>query len=69
MDRLKDVLKNNLLPLIGGVLGAVGGYLYWMKIGCTTGACPMTSSPLMSVMWGAIMGALVFSLFKREEDK
>jgi hypothetical protein len=69
MYKLKDVLKNNWFTLIGGAFGAAGGYLYWLKVGCTTGTCPITSSPLMSVIWGAAMGILVFNLFKRERRK
>jgi hypothetical protein len=69
MDRLKNVLRNNRLTVIGSVAGGVGGYLYWLKVGCTTGACPITSSPVMSVVWGAAMGILVFNLFKTERRK
>jgi hypothetical protein len=69
MDRLKNVLRNNWLTVIGGVVGGVGGYLYWLKVGCTTGACPITSSPVMSVVWGVAMGVLVFSIFKTERRK
>jgi hypothetical protein len=69
MDRLKNVLRNNWLTLVGGVVGGAGGYLYWLNVGCTTGACPITSSPVMSAVWGAAMGILVFSMFKTERRK
>jgi hypothetical protein len=69
MDRLKNVLRNNWLTVIGGIVGGVGGYLYHVNVGCTTGACPITSSPVMSVVWGAAMGILVFSMFKTERRK
>jgi hypothetical protein len=69
MDKLKNVLRNNWLTVIGGVVGGVGGYLYWLNVGCATGACPITSSPVMSVVWGAAMGILVFSIFKTERRK
>jgi hypothetical protein len=67
MDKLKNVLKNNWLMLAGVAIGAVGGYLYWLKIGCSSGACPITSSPVISTIWGAVMGGLIFSIFKKEK--
>lgn len=49
---------------MGGILiGAVGGFLYWRYVGCAGGACPITSSPVMSTLWGALMGGLLFSMF------
>lgn len=66
MDKLKRFLKNNRLTLIGVLLGAVGGYLYWYFIGCNTGSCPITSSPVNSAIWGAVVLGLVFSMFKKE---
>lgn len=64
MDNLKNILKNNWLTLVGGILGAAGGYLYWRFVGCASGSCPITSSPLMSTIWGAIMGGLLFAMFR-----
>ncbi|MDR2120975.1 MAG: DUF6132 family protein [Tannerella sp.] len=69
MNKLIAVLKHNLLMLIGGVLGAAGGYLYWLKIGCSSGTCPITSSPVASAVWGAVMGGLVLSMFQKEKGK
>ena len=49
---------------MGGILiGAVGGFLYWRYVGCASGTCPITSSPVMSTLWGALMGGLLFSMF------
>ena len=63
MQKIKSFLKNNMLVIIGAVIGAVGGYFYWLKVGCASGSCPITSSPLMSTVWGTVMGGLIFSLF------
>ena len=48
-----------------------GGYLYWRYVGCTTGTCPITSSPVNSSIWGAAMGGLLLSSFipERKEIK
>lgn len=64
---IKGLFKKNWLILLGAALGTVGGYMYWRFIGCESGSCPITSSPLMSSLWGAIMGGLLLSMFKREE--
>lgn len=64
---IKKVFTQYWLALLGVVIGALGGYLYWLYIGCSSGSCPITSSPLLSSLWGAIMGGLLFSIFKRED--
>lgn len=60
-------LKNKLL-VIGLAVGALGGYLYYHYIGCNSGTCPITSRPLNSTLYGAVMGGLLFSLFKKETN-
>ena len=47
--------------IIGAGIGAAVGYLYYyfVGLGCATGTCPITSNPLMSVLYGAAMGALI----------
>ena len=40
------------------VLGAVGGYLYYNFIGCT-GSCAITSSPVNSTVYGAVIGLVL----------
>jgi len=39
--------------------GAVAGFLYYKFVGCRTGACPITSSPIVSTLYGAAMGFLL----------
>jgi len=66
---IKKNLKKYWLTLPGVVIGALGGYLYWRYVGCESGSCPITSSPLLSSLWGAIMGGLLFSMFKIEKKE
>lgn len=62
--KISSFLKNNLLTIIGVIAGLIGGYFYWMYIGCDSGTCPITSSPLNSSLWGAVMGGLLLSMFQ-----
>ncbi|ULQ53157.1 DUF6132 family protein [Flavihumibacter fluvii] len=64
---MKKLLLNNKLYLIGALLGAIAGYLYWQQIGCASGTCMITSKPVNSTIYGSVMGALLFSLFKKTE--
>lgn len=64
---MKKWFNNNLLYIIGAAIGAVGGFLYWKLIGCSSGTCPITSKPLNSTLYGAMMGALLLSIFKKSE--
>lgn len=63
----KKKLKFNWLPIIGAVVGAIGGYIYYIEIGCNSGSCAITSNPYMTMLWGAAMGYLVFDLFKKRK--
>lgn len=65
---MKFLLKYKL-TIIGVILGAIGGYFYYDFIGCSTGTCPITSKPLNSTLYGAVMGGLAFNIFKKEKTK
>jgi len=60
-------LLKHKLTLLGILAGAAGGYLYYHFIGCTSGSCPITSQPVNSTLYGAMMGGLFFSSFKSEK--
>lgn len=63
---MKKWFKNNVLLLTGAILGAVAGLMYWKFVGCSAGTCPITSKPVNSTLYGALMGGLLFSIFKKE---
>jgi hypothetical protein len=63
---MKKWFNNNLLYLIGALLGAMGGFLYWQVIGCNSGTCLITSKPINSTIYGAAMGSLLFGIFKKQ---
>lgn len=62
---LISFVKKNQGNLIGIALGAVAGWLYWHFIGCSSGTCAITSKPLNSTLYGALMGYLVAGMFKK----
>lgn len=66
---MKKWFNNNLLYIIGAGVGAIAGFLYWKQVGCANGTCAITSNPFRSTAYGAIMGSLVFGLFKREKKQ
>jgi hypothetical protein len=62
---MKKWMRSNNLSIAGAILGALGGFLYWKFIGCNSGTCRITSNPLNSTIYFAVMGALLPGLFKR----
>jgi uncharacterized protein YcfJ len=60
-------IKNNRLLIAGIVIGAIAGFFYWQQVGCTSGACMITSKWPNSTAYGALMGGLLFSMFKKNQ--
>lgn len=58
-----------LLTAIGIAVGAIAGYMYYSEIGCVSGTCAITSKPLNSTLYGALMGGLVFNMFVKSPKK
>lgn len=64
--------KSVYILVIGVLVGAIGGYVYYYYIGCASGTCAITSKPVNSTLYGALMGGLLFNLFvndKKNEKK
>lgn len=45
--------------LLSMATGAALGYLFYKKVGCPNGSCPITSSPYRSTLYGGVMGLLL----------
>lgn len=58
-DRMKKWLRPALFILGGGLVGL--GYYY--LVGCSTGTCVITSSPLTSMAYMALVGWLLSGVF------
>lgn len=61
--------KAIIITGIGIIVGAIAGYLYYFYVGCASGTCAITSKPLNSTLYGALMGGLIFNIFVKSEKK
>ena len=62
-------LTKNKYVIIGALLGGLSGYLYYHFIGCSSGTCAITSKPINSTLYGAIVGGLLFSYIPSDKTK
>ena len=62
-------IKKYPLALIGLIAGAIGGYLYYHYVGCSSGGCAITSKPVNSTIYGAMMGGLFLTIFQKTKKK
>ena len=58
--------KAIFITAVGVIVGAIAGYAYYHYVGCASGTCAITSKPLNSTLYGALMGGLLFNLFVKE---
>ena len=63
------LLKRYGLILVGIGLGAVAGYAYYHFVGCASGSCAITSSPVNSTLYGALLGGLLSNVFRGDNLK
>jgi hypothetical protein len=50
--------------IIGVVIGGGLGFAWYKFVGCSTGTCPLTSNPIISTIYGAVLGALIAASFR-----
>ncbi len=60
-----NLLTKYRLTLVGLLVGALLGYVYYHFVGCASGTCDITSKPLNSTLYGALLGGLLFNLFQK----
>jgi LytS/YehU family sensor histidine kinase len=64
---MKAFIRKNILGIAGVFVGAVAGYLYYYFVGCNSGSCAITSSPVNSVLYGMLMGYLILTMFEKDK--
>lgn len=65
-ERHRFKMKHTMiLRLIIGILVGGGlGFSYYQFVGCSTGTCPLTSNPVISTIYGAVLGVLLVTSFR-----
>jgi len=56
---IKKIIQTKRIQIIFLLTGAVGGFLYWRFVGCTSGTCAIKSVWYWTTLWGAAVGYLV----------
>jgi Family of unknown function (DUF6132) len=64
-----NFIMKHKLTIVGVVLGAIAGYTYYYFVGCASGTCAITSKPINSSLYGAMMGGLLVNIFQKEKTK
>jgi Family of unknown function (DUF6132) len=50
--------------IIGIIVGGGLGFAYYKFVGCSSGTCPLTSNPVISTIYGAVLGVLLATSFR-----
>jgi len=66
---MNQKIKLHSITILGIVIGGLAGFLYWKFVGCQSGTCPITSSPVNSTLWGVVLGGLLFNSFEKKKEK
>lgn len=70
MEKIINLWKSKpWVKLLAGLTGgSILGFAYFYFIGCRTGTCAITSNPVNSTLYGAVMG-LIFTFPSKRESK
>ena len=67
---MKLILKKWIRPALFTLGGMAVGLGYYYLIGCTTGSCAITSSPIRSMLYMGLIGLLLSGILgKKSDDK
>ena len=60
---MKENIKKWLKPILFTAGGALVGLAYYYFVGCSTGACPLTSNPFITMAYMGFIGWLLAGVF------
>lgn len=64
------LLRKYRITLIGALIGAIVGYIYYVNVGCNSGSCMITAHPVNSMLYGAVLfGMIADSIRTRQTPK
>ena len=55
---ISSTIKKYRIQIGFTIAGAIGGFLYWRFVGCTSGTCAIKSVWYWTTLWGAVVGYL-----------
>lgn len=58
----KSIGQHHLGMFFFVIIGLIAGFLYYKYVGCVSGACPITANPIISTLYGGILGGLFHSI-------
>ena len=50
--------------ILGVFVGGGLGFAYYKFVGCSSGTCPLTRNPIISAIYGAVLGVLLATSFR-----
>lgn len=65
---MKERMKKWLRPALFTLGGALAGLGYYVLVGCSTGSCFISSHPVSSMLYMALIGWLLSGVFGRKCD-
>jgi len=70
---IKKIIQKYPVQIGFTIVGAIGGFLYWRFVGCTSGTCAIKSVWYWTTLWGAAVGYLtgdfIFDIWEKRKIK
>lgn len=65
---MREIMKKWLRPALFILGGALVGLVYYALVGCSTGTCAITSSPLRSMVYMGLVGWLLSAALRPSKN-
>lgn len=70
---IRETIQKYRVQIIFTVAGAIGGFLYWRFVGCTSSTCAIKSVWYWTTLWGAAVGYLtgdfIYDIVEKRKTK